>query len=84
MATKVTMHGPCVYELQVRGALDASWIEMMEFESLSVLESQNQGTITVLNGTFQDQAALRGLLDRIYRLNLPLISVQYINEKSHK
>ena len=84
MATKVTMHGPCIYELQVRGALDASWIKMMELETVTVLESDEQGTITILHGMFQDQAALRGLLDRLYRLNLPLISVQYISDDSRR
>lgn len=82
MATKVTMHGPGIYELRVRGGLDESWIGMMEMETITVLESEEQGTITVLTGMFQDQAALRGLLDRLYRLNLPLLSVRYIGELS--
>lgn len=78
MATKVTMHDPGIYELHVRGRLDASWIGMMELDTITLLESEDQGTVTVLTGMFQDQAALRGLLDRLYRLNLPLLSVRYV------
>lgn len=78
MGTQVTMYGPAIYELRVLGALDASWIETMHIETIEVIESPDLGTVTVLTGTFRDQAALRGVLDRIYRLNLPLISVQHI------
>lgn len=82
METNVTMCDPAVYELQVRGALDASWIETMHIETIDVIDSPDQGSITVLSGSFQDQAALRGVLDRIYRLNLPLISVRHIDKET--
>jgi hypothetical protein len=80
METQVTMYGPALYELRVRGALDASWIETMHIETIEVIDSA-QGAVTVLTGAFQDQAALRGVLDRIYRLNLPLISVRHIDSE---
>jgi len=80
METQVTMYGPAIYELRVRGALDASWIETMHIETIEVVNSPDQGPVTVLTGAFQDQAALRGVLGRIYRLNLPLISVKLIRE----
>jgi hypothetical protein len=43
------------------------------------VESEGDGSpITILTGTF-DQAALQGLLRRLYSLGLPLISVIYID-----
>ena len=80
METYVTMYGPAVYEVRVQGALDASWIETMHIEAIEIVNSPDQGPVTVLTGAFRDQAALRGVLDRIYRLNLPLIAVKLIRE----
>ena len=80
MGAKVSMYGPAVYELKVCGALDESWIELMGVETITTVESAEHGTMSVLIGSFQDQAALRGLLDRLYRLNLPLISVRHVQQ----
>ena len=82
METPVTMCCPAIYELQVRGELDNSWLKMMEIESIETVDSTEQGIVTLMTGLFQDQAALRGLLDRLYRLNLPLISVRHISDAS--
>lgn len=76
---RVTMHGPAVYEVWIQGTLDSTWITQMSIESLRQLPEAEGGQITVLTATFRDQAELRGLLDRIYNLNLPLISVRAIN-----
>ncbi len=84
MEKHATMHGPALYQLQVRGVLDASWRESMQVDTIVVQESSDHGSITVLTGSFRDQAALRGALDRLYRLNLPLISVQYISRQSRR
>jgi hypothetical protein len=78
---KVTMHGPAVYEIHVRGVLDASWINMTEIQSFAVVEAADQGAVTVLSSTFQDQAALHGFLDWLYGFNLPLISVQHVGKR---
>ncbi len=79
MATKVTMYGPAVFELQVRGALDESWIDLLGVETIILRESPEQGAISVLTGNFHDQAALRGLLERLYVLNLPLLAVRHVD-----
>lgn len=81
MATKVTMCGPAVFELQVRGVLDESWIELLGVETIAVNETPDQGAVTVLTGMFYDQAALRGLLERLYTLNLPLLAVRHVDDR---
>jgi hypothetical protein len=82
METRVTMCSSAIYELQVRGELDECWLGLMEIATIETVDSQAQGIVTLMTGSFQDQAALRGLLDRLYRLNLPLISVRHISEDS--
>jgi hypothetical protein len=57
------------YEIQIRGRLDARWSAW--FESMKVTPVNGE---TIIVGTF-DQSRLRGVLNRIWDLNLTLISV---------
>ena len=78
---RVTMYGPAHYEVWIQGHLDPAWITQMTIETVRRIPEAEGGPITVLSATFRDQAELRGLLDRIYNLSLPLISVRPINRK---
>ena len=71
---KLTLDRPATYQIKVPGHLDESWTEWDGRMTLSV-ESESDGQpVTTLTGTV-DQAALQGLLRRLYSLGLPLISV---------
>jgi hypothetical protein len=63
---------PIEYEIRVQGKLDARWSDW--FDGLSVTESGDGETL--IKGEVADQAALRGILEKIWNLNLALISVQ--------
>lgn len=78
MNTKVkpnfTLDRPVTYQIKVPGHLDESWLES---ENRMLITSKCEGDgqpITFLTGTI-DQAALQGLLRRLYSLGVPLISV---------
>jgi hypothetical protein len=61
-----------VYQIKVQGQLDERWSDW--FDGLAVtIESENP-PVTTLTGP-ADQSALRGMLNRIWDLNLILISV---------
>jgi hypothetical protein len=57
------------YRIEVQGAISASWAAWFEGASIE----QRAGIVTI--DTFVDQAALRGLLCRLWDLNLTLRSV---------
>ncbi len=63
-----------MYQIKVPGHLDESWFEWDERMTAAVECKGNDLTITTLTGTV-DQAALQGLLRRLYSLGLPLISI---------
>ena len=74
---KLTLYQPAAYQIKVPGHLDASWGEWDERITMTA-ESEGDGMpVTVLTGNL-DQAALQGLLRRLYALGLPLISVIHI------
>ena len=79
--TRVTMYEPAIYEVWVQGRLDQTWLTQIDVETIAAVADSDRPPVTMLTATFRDQAALRGLLDRIYNLNLPLISVRHITSR---
>jgi hypothetical protein len=63
------------YQIRVEGHLDLSWQEW--FEGLE-LRHEASGT-TLLIGVLPDQAALQGILLKISRLGLTLLSLESSN-----
>jgi hypothetical protein len=59
------------YEIRVEGVLDPRWTAW--FEGLAIGSDDSQ---TVISGPVADQAALHGLLNRIFDLGVVLISVR--------
>ncbi|MGD8404986.1 MAG: hypothetical protein PVJ21_15095 [Anaerolineales bacterium] len=62
------------YEIRVEGELDRNWSEW--FEGLDVTSQENGETL--IAGPVTDQAALQGILTKVFNLRLPLISVSRI------
>jgi len=74
---KLTLDRPAAYQIKVPGHLDESWIEWDRGMTVTV-EGKDAGLpVTVLTATV-DQAALQGLIRRLYSIGLPLISVKWI------
>jgi len=75
---KLTLDRPATYQIKVPGHLDESWSDWAGGMTITV-ESEGEGPpVTTLTGTL-DQAALQGLLRRLYSLGLPLISVDCVD-----
>ena len=62
---------PELYEIRVRGHLDARWAN--QFEGLIIMLEENGDTL--LTGPVIDQAALHGLLKKVRDLGIPLLSI---------
>ncbi len=71
----LTMGGAAIYQIQVRGNLDESWSEKLGGLKL---ETTMETATTVLTGSLPDQAALSGILNTLYDLQLPVISVEHL------
>jgi hypothetical protein len=66
------------YRISVQGCLDRSWSERLGGVSVQVRDPVGQAPVSVLTGTFRDQAALAGTIDTLYSLGFPLLSVQIL------
>ena len=63
------------YEIRVRGKLKEEWSHWFNGAAITLHAGADGVPETCLVGSVADQAALRGLLNRIWNLNLSLISV---------
>jgi hypothetical protein len=69
-----------VYEIWVQGILDSNWSSW--FSGLEVVPEPSGKTR--IRGTIADQAALHGILNRVFGLGLTLLSVQRVTARAAK
>jgi hypothetical protein len=68
---KPTPPQPVIYQIRIKGHLNAQWRDW--FEGLTITLEEDGDTL--LTGPVIDQAALHGLLKKVRDLGLPLVSV---------
>ena len=69
--------GGCFFEIHVRGQLDESWSDWLEGLEVKLLDDGEM----ILSGYIWDQAALMGTLNKLYGLNLALLSVSKVGQE---
>jgi hypothetical protein len=69
---------PRPYEIQILGELDGRWMEWFDAIEISVTRRLGRLPFTKLHCPEMDQAKLRGMLNKIWDMNLALCSVQPI------
>jgi hypothetical protein len=70
-----TMEGPATYRISVGGRIDADWSERLEGMTVTTTGGRDSPDTTTLEGRLPDQAALTGVLNTLYELHLPVLSV---------
>jgi hypothetical protein len=65
------------YRIEIEGRLDPRWSGW--FNGLTIAVEGQDPLVTTLNGAIPDQASLRGILNKIWDLNLSLISVNRLD-----
>lgn len=78
---QITLSSTVDYQITVQGWLDKSWSERLSGMHIGVNIPENKIPVATLDGQLKDQAELLGVLNSLYELRLPIISVKIINEK---
>ena len=78
---KMTLETPATYRIRVQGKLDESWLDQLGGMAITADTKAVKKPVTILVGHLQDQAALSGVLNTIYEMHLPLLSVENLDEK---
>jgi hypothetical protein len=66
------------YEIRVNGQLNNGWSDWLDGLNIELLENGDM----IVFGRIQDQAALMGILNKLYRLNLALESFHHKQENN--
>ncbi len=72
-----TQSGPATaYEIRVEGVVSEHWSDWFAGLTLSLERKVEGAPVTTLSGHVADQAALRGIVNKLWDLNLTLISIK--------
>jgi hypothetical protein len=82
MNIHLSMNQSAIYAIQVQGCLPGHWPDFFGQLQASVSDTDGE-PITTLTGTMADQAALHGILQALYALGLPILSVQTQFQETH-
>ena len=66
-----------IFEIHVKGQLDESWSDWLGGLEVKLWDNGEM----ILSGHIGDQAALMGILNKLYGLNLALLSVSEVGQK---
>lgn len=82
MEKSLSLDDAAYYSIQIQGVLNQDWAD--QFGDLQVYitdpHKASKAAVTTIVGRVTDQAALAGLLNLAYNLQLPLLSVSYLGE----
>jgi hypothetical protein len=70
-----------VYQIKVKGVLDRTWSDWFNGMAITFEHASDNPPITTLSGVVADQSKLRGILTKVWDLNLTLISVRQIESE---
>lgn len=70
------MDRPATYRIQVAGYLNKNWSDRLGGLTINSTNPEEKQSITTISGCILDQAALFGVLNALYDLRLPLLSVE--------
>ena len=81
---RLTLGTPAVYRIDVKGRLDESWSDRLGGMTIKTNNCGDEAHVTTLTGPMRDQAELMGVLNSLYELHLPIVSVEVMDmEKSN-
>jgi hypothetical protein len=76
---ELEFHMPATYRIRLKGCLEDNWSDRLGGMVIKATEGPGGARETTLIGWLADQAALFGVLNTLYGLHLPLLSVEYVD-----
>ena len=78
-AARIAPDSGCThYQITIRGMVNDSWSDWFEGVEITSSKGADGCPVTILSGKLVDQAALRGVLMRLWDLNATLLAVQQV------
>jgi len=75
----ILFDSPANYQIIVQGKLTLGWLDRLDGMTICPATVEADPPITILEGELSDQAALAGVLNTLYELQLTVVSVNRQN-----
>ena len=75
---KLKLGEPADYRIEIQGQLDESWSGRLGGMQIKAGNQGEKAAVTELTGRVADQAQLIGVLNSLYELHLPILSVEIV------
>ena len=72
---------PATYRIRAQGELNESKSSFLAGMSITTSSQEDGGVVATLVGRIKDQAELSGVLNTLYEMHLPLLSVEILSEE---
>ena len=72
---------PATYRIRAQGELDDSRFNFLAGMSITTSFQEDEGVVATLVGRLKDQAELFGVLNTLYEMHLPLLSVEILSDE---
>ena len=72
---------PATYRISVLGRIDPTWSDRLEGMAIGRATVEAGPPVTTLEGDLRDHTALAGVLNTLYELHLPLLSVKCLSSQ---
>ena len=81
---RVEFEGPATYQIVVRGFLDEKLSDRLGGMRITSESRGDEKPVTTLVGPLLDQAQLSGVLNALYEIHLPILSVEILDEEDEE
>ncbi len=75
--SNLTISGPAKYRIRAVGEIDESWADYYGGMFVRIENPPGELKESILVGWLDDQAALLGVMERLYNKGFPIISVEH-------
>ncbi len=75
----LTFDSPAAYRIRVSGRIAPNRSDWFQCMAIRRLSHGKEPVVTLLEGELLDQAALAGVLNTLYELHLPVLSVECLS-----
>ena len=72
---------PATYRIKIKGYLEESWSDLLAGMKVTTSSQGDEEVFATLVGRLKDQAELSGVLNTLYELHLPLLSVEILSDQ---
>ena len=76
---RLTIDNPAKYKIDVQGFLEEVWADRLAGMKMTMNIPGDKGPVTTLVGQVRDQAELIGVLNGLYELRMPILSLELID-----